>query len=601
MNRDSDRQKLFTRRVAVLGAGKAALLTALSGRMYYLQVVQSERYATLAEENRINFRLLAPPRGRILDRRGAPVADNRHNYRALLIAENVPGGEISKTLDKLSLITPLDEHDRKRILREVKRNRKFVPVTMLENLRWEDLARIEVNTPNLPGVIIDVGQSRYYPDPEGLSHILGYVAAVSESELKAAEDPLLSLPDFRIGKSGVERMHDKPLRGLSGASQVEVNAFGRIIRELSRDEGEAGAEVRLTIDASLQAFITRRLGGESGSCVVMDVHSGEVLALVSTPGFDPNAFSRGMDTGEWKRLINDPFKPLTNKAVAGRYPPGSTFKMAVALAALERGAVTPDTTVNCRGFTQMGDSRFHCWRSHGPVSLHRALQQSCDVYFYETALRTGIDRIAAMARRLGMGETTGIDLPGESSGLVPDKAWLLTTPLQLCVMTARMVNGGRAVRPRVTASVRGLEIPQAPAPDLNLPHWILEIVRAGMNAAVNVPGGTAFGARIRENGMQMGGKTGTAQVRRITKAERARGVRKNEDLPWKFRDHALFVGYAPTDAPRFAAAVVVEHGGGGSKAAAPVARDVLLETQRLMQKSAARTGAPGTTPGATEG
>lgn len=607
MIRDSERQKQFTRRVAVLGAGKAVLLATLAGRMYYLQVVEADRYAMLADENRINFRLLAPPRGRIVDRNGLPLADNRQNYRIVLVAENVPGGAISETLDRLGRLVSLDETDRKRILRDVKRNRSFVPVTVRDNMDWADIARIEVNTPDLPGILIDVGQSRHYPHGDGFSHVLGYVAAVSESD--GSDDPLLELPDFRIGKAGVERIHDLALRGSGGTSQVEVNAYGRVIRELSRDEGEPGAELRLTIDSGLQAATAARLEGESAACVVMDVHSGDVLALVSTPGFDPNAFNRGLTSTEWGNLVKNPRKPLVNKAIAGRYPPGSTFKMAVALAALERGVVTPDSKVFCMGHTELGDARFHCWKRHGHgwMNLHEAIKQSCDVYFYDIARKTGIDRIAAMARRLGMGEATGLDLPGESDGLVPDKAWksavlseswhvgetliagigqgyMLSTPLQLCVMTARLVNGGFAVKPRLTRSIGGSDGDRVPAdtggnPDIGIRPSALETVRTAMDAVVNVPGGTAYRSRLDDDAFRMGGKTGTAQVRRITKAEREQGVRKNKDLPWRFRDHALFVGYAPTDAPRYAVAVVVEHGGSGSKAAAPVASDVMREVR----------------------
>jgi len=616
MYRDSERQKLFTRRVAVLGAGKAVLLATLAGRMYYLQVIEADRYAMLADENRINFRLLAPPRGRIVDRQGAPLADNRQNYRILLIAENVPGGQVSETLDRLGQLVDLEPSDRKRILRDVKRNRSFVPVTIRDNMEWADITKIEVNTPDLPGIMIDVGQSRHYPDASAMSHVLGYVAAVSESEI--GDDPLLELPGFRIGKAGVERVHDLALRGSGGTSQVEVNAFGRVIRELSRNDGQSGAELGLTIDKDIQLKTAELLKDESAACVVMDVHSGDVLALVSTPGFDPNAFNRGLSEAEWQGLIKNDKKPLVNKAVAGRYPPGSTFKMVVALAALERGVINPDNKVFCSGYVELGNARFHCWkrRGHGAMNLHSAIKESCDVYFYEIARRTGIDRIAAMSRRLGLGDVTGIDLPGESDGLIPDKAWkdavlsepwhagetliagigqgyILTTPLQLCVMTARLVNGGFAVLPRLTRAIEprfeeaavetdSPEDDSVSFADLGLRQSSVTAVLDAMNAVVNIPGGTAYRSRISEPGMAMGGKTGTAQVRRITKSEREQGVRKNKDLPWKFRDHALFVGYAPVESPKYAVAVVVEHGGSGSKAAAPIAKEILLETQRRM-------------------
>ena len=387
--------------------------------MYYLQVIESARYATLAEENRINLRLLAPPRGRIVDRFGVPMAVNQQNYRVLLISEATD--DVDETLELLGAIIPIGDGDKRRILREIRRRRGFVPVTVRENLNWEEVARIEVNTPDLPGVMIDVSQSRHYPDGEDTAHVLGYVAAVSEAELGG--DPLLELPGFRIGKAGIEKVYDLALRGTGGSSQVEVNALGRVIREMRRQEGQPGAEVTLTIDLELQRMVVRRLAGESASIVVMDVHTGDVLAMASTPSFDPNAFNKGLSAEAWRGLVANPKAPLTNKAIRGQYAPGSTFKIVVALAALNKGAITPETTFFCPGFLRLGNAKFHCWKrgGHGTVDLATGITQSCDVYFYETALRTGIDRIAAMARRLGFGRRLGLDLPGEQPGLGADQ------------------------------------------------------------------------------------------------------------------------------------------------------------------------------------
>jgi penicillin-binding protein 2 len=604
MLRDNERHKLFNRRTVMLASGKAMLLSVLAGRLYYLQVIEADRYRTLADENRINLRLLPPPRGRIIDRFGVPLADNQQNYRVLLIPEDTR--DIEHTLASLGQIIPLSAGEHRRVLRDIKRNRSFVPVTVRENLSWENAARIEVNAPDLPGVMIDVGQSRSYPHGEQLAHVLGYVAAVSPEQQSG--DPLLELPGFRVGKAGLEKIHDLALRGKGGSSQVEVNAFGRVIRELERREGEPGAEVKLTIDMGLQNMVAQRLGEESASAVVLDVHSGEVLAMASTPAYDPNAFNKGLSASEWQALVNNPRAPLTNKAIAGRYAPGSTFKMAVLLAALEKGAITPDTKVFCNGFMELGNARFHCWKKHGHglLDAQGAITQSCDVYFYEAAKRTGIERIAAMAERLGLGHKVGIDLPGERGGLVPtpkwkrgamDAAWqggetvitgigqgyLLVTPLQLAVMTARLVNGGFAVTPRLTGAVsrRHGEAPTTPAyPSLELPARHLELVRSAMSDVMNSPFGTARRSQIEKPEWAMGGKTGTVQVRRITRAERDTGVLKDKDLPWELRDHALFVGFAPVNNPRYAVSVVVEHGGGGSTTAAPIARDILVEAQR---------------------
>ncbi|MBL6945756.1 MAG: penicillin-binding protein 2 [Rhodospirillales bacterium] len=606
MHRDQDSQKLFNRRMAMLAGGKALLLSALVGRMYYLQVIESDKYKTLADENRINLKLLPPPRGYVIDRRGVPVAVNRQNYRVLVVREQA--GDVEATLDRLRDVIEVSEGEKRRVLREVRRKRSFVPVTVRENLNWEEVARIEVNAPDLPGISIDEGQSRYYPYPQSTAHILGYVAAVSEKELSG--DPLLELPGFRIGKAGIERVYDLALRGTGGNSQVEVNAFGRVIRELARTDGQPGQEVALTIDLELQEMITRRLADESASVVVMDVHSGDVLAMVSTPTFDPNSFNNGLSVKEWQSLTSNPKAPLSNKAVAGQYAPGSTFKMVVALAALEKGVVSPGHKIFCRGYTELGNATFHCWKrhGHGSLDLHQAISQSCDVYFYEIAKRTGIDSISAMARRFGLGQRLDIDLPGEKAGLMPTRDWkfatigvpwqvgetlisgigqgyVLTTPLQLAVMTARLANGGFAVAPHLTRDVvrESGAIPReqnALAPIKVAPRHLDFVLRA-MASVVNGPRGTARSSRINEKGYEMAGKTGTAQVRRISKAEREQGVLKNEELPWLERDHALFVGYAPVEKPRYAVSVVVEHGGGGSKVAAPIARYVLQEVQRL--------------------
>jgi penicillin-binding protein 2 len=606
MYRDADRQRLFTRRALMLAGGKAALLSLLAGRLYFLQVVESPRYATLAEENRINLRLLPPPRGRILDRQGRPLATNRQTYRVMIVAE--AAGDVEATLDTLATILPIGDGERRRILREIGRKRMFVPVTIRDNLDWQDVARIEVNAPDLPGIGIDEGESRHYPHGAQLAHALGYVGAVSEQEVRG--DPLLELPDFRIGKSGIEKSYDLVLRGKGGRSEVEVNAIGRVIRELSRQDGEPGADVRTTLDLDLQRLASQRLGEESGSIVVVDVHNGDVLALASSPSFEPGAFNRGLGADEWRSLITNPRAPLSNKAIAGQYAPGSTFKLAVALAGLERGVITPGTVVSCWGSMQLGEHRFHCWKrwGHGSLDLRNALIQSCDVYFYEVAKRVGVDRIAAMARRLGLGQTLDIDLPGERPGLLPTRDWklaslgtpwlmgeslitgigqgyVLSTPLQLAVMTARIANGGYEIKPRLVRSTdaadgAGGEYPAKPK-GLGLNAGHLQVVRDGMDGVVNGARGTARAAAISEPGMEMAGKTGTSQVRRISKAERDAGIQKNEDLPWERRDHALFVGYAPVHAPRYAVAVVIEHGGGGSKAAAPVARDILLAAQKL--------------------
>lgn len=605
MYRDYVQFKAFSRRAILLGGAQLGLAAALVGRLYYLQVLEAARYKKLSEENRISLRLIPPPRGVIVDRLGNPMAVNKQNYRVIIVAEQTP--DLDQTLDSLSQIIEISDYDRKRTMKEVSRKRPFLPVTVRENLTWEEVARVEVNTPDLPGVTIDVGQSREYVIGASAAHVVGYVAAVAESDL--GDDPLLEIPGFRVGKNGIEKIYDLALRGKAGTSEVEVNSIGRVIRELSRDEGKPGAEMVLTLDRELQQFAVDRLGQESGAVAVVDIHSGEVMVLASTPGFDPAAFAQGMTEDYWRQLTSDPKGPLTNKAIAGQYAPGSTFKTMVALAALDSGVVTPDHRVFCTGEVVLGDSHFHCWKKggHGSVDMHEGIMKSCDVYFYDVARRVGIDRIAEMARRFGLGKIVGIDLPGEKTGLIPDSDWklgvtgvawqpgetlvagigqgyMLATPLQLAVMAARLANGGNAVVPHLSRDLvdrNGVRLREKPSfQPIGVSAEALKTVIGGMVAVCNDQHGTAYGSRIPDAGFQMAGKTGTSQVRRISRAERLAGVKKNEDLPWEERDHALFISFAPIDAPRFACAVIVEHGGGGSKAAAPIARDVLLQTQK---------------------
>ena len=617
MRPERTRTKIFTRRAALLTGAKMAIFGGLVGRMYYLQVVEAERYRMLAEENRINFRLIPPPRGFIVDRNGDYLAINIQNYQAVLVPEQAD--DVVGVLTKLARVVELEEHDVKRVLKEVSRRRAFVPITVRENLTWEEVSRVGVNSPALPGVSIEVGQTRHYPYGKNMAHVVGYVGSVSEKELTG--DPLLELPGFKIGKNGIEKRFDIALRGRSGTSQVEVNALGRVIKEIKRIEGQPGQDVRLTLDMRLQDVIGERIKDEQAAAVVvMDAHTGAILGIASTPSYDPNAFSEGISTKDWQELVNNSRAPLTNKAIGGQYSPGSTFKVAVALAALEHG-LTEDHSVYCPGYVQLGNRRFHCWKKHGhgTMTLTDAMRESCDVWFYDVARKVGVDKIAEMSHKLGLGERHDVGLIGTKSGLIPTKKWkkdargeswhlgetlvvgigqgyVLTTPLQLAVMTARVVNGGKAVKPFLSvnkydgdeALPRDLDL----FPDTGIPKRHLDIVMRAMDEVVNHPRGTAGRAKIEEENMQMGGKTGTSQVRRISKAERDSGIRKGEDIEWRLRDHALFVGFAPVHNPRFVTAVVVEHGGSGSKAAAPIAKDVLLEAQKLFAAETASTDNP---------
>lgn len=589
----------FTRRGLMLLGLQAGVVGALAWRIHALQVVQNEHYRMLAEENRISIRLIPPARGLITDRNGIVLAENRQNYRVVMIREQAR--EPEAVLDRLATIIDLPLEARTRALRAMETSAAFVPVTVVEFLEWDAIARVAANAPVLPGILTEVGLSRHYPDGFNTAHVVGYVGPVSERDLEGLErpDPLLRIPRFQIGKNGVEQRLEERLRGEAGQLRLEISAAGRVMRELGRVEGTPGEDVTLTIDQGVQAYAMERMEGESAASVVMDVRTGDLVACASSPGFDPNSFVFGIRSGEWNRLLNDEYRPLSNKTVSGTYPPGSTFKMVVALAALEAGLVRPGDTVSCGGHTNLGSHRFHCWRrgGHGRVDLRRSIAQSCDIYYYEMARRVGPDGIAAMARRLGLGVRHDLPMSAIAEGLMPDRAWKraarneswttgdsynygigqgfsLASPLQLAVMTARIATG-RAVKPRLVRAIGGADVPLAPAEDLGLnPDW-LHRVRDGMYAVSN-DGGTASRSRIADPANLLAGKTGTSQVRRITAAERAAGIRSTDQLPWALRNHALFVAYAPYDRPRFAIATVVEHGGGGSAAAAPIARDIMI-------------------------
>lgn len=602
MLRDSERARLFTRRALLLGAGQLGLFGALAGRLYYLQVINADDYALLADENRINHRLLPPARGGVVDRHGVPLARNRRTYRVLIVREQA--GDLRATLEALARLVELPEERIEAVIAAARTRRSFVPITVREDLNWSEVARISIHGPELPGVTVVSGLIREYPAGPIGAHVLGYVGPVAEEELNG--EPLLELPEYRIGKNGIEKVYERRLRGRAGISRFEVNALGREIKELHREDGEPGRDIALTLDLDLQRYAQDRLAAQpSASAVVLDVRTGEVLALASVPTFDPAALVNGLSRETWRAWLSNPQAPLVNKAIAGQYPPGSTFKMIVALAALEAGAIGPDYEVTCPGFMSLGRHRFHCWRSwgHGKLGLVEAIAQSCDVYFYDLARKVGIEAIAAMARRFGLGERLEIDLPGERPGLVPDQAWKLAargvpwqkgetlvvgigqgflqaTPLQLAVMTARIANGGQAIRPWLARPPQG-GAESAEVPPLGVSEGSLRLVKEGMYRVVNGVRGTARDARLPNPAIAMAGKTGTSQVRRISRSERATGVIKNEDRPWRERDHGLFVAFAPYRAPRYAVAVVVEHGGSGSLSAAPIARDLMAKTLEL--------------------
>ncbi len=601
MKNTSQSAKTFSRRSFVIGALQLGLLGVLGGRLAWLQLVEGTRYKTLSDKNRINIKMLAPSRGQIYDRFGEKLAVNEQSFRVLIVREQAK--DIERSLRALQKLIALDENDINRVLKESRKVASFLPLEVKDGLTWEEVSTIEVNLPDLPGLSIDTGEVRSYPYGISTAHIVGYVSSVNSSEV--GENPLFSLPGFKTGKTGIEKYWDERMRGKAGASQVEVNAFGRGVRELGRRSSETGDDVTLHLDMALQEFVQKRLDQEkSASAVIMDAFTGGVYALASSPGFDPNGFTKGLSATDWEALLSNSGHPLTNKAVAGQYPPASTFKMVTALAALEEEVITKDTRVYCPGHFDFGGNRFHCWDlgGHGSVDVVAALAESCDTFFYKVSIDLGIEKIAAMARRLGLGMAPNFDLPEARMGLMPDKNWkmghfgkpwrtgetivasigqsyILSTPLQLAVMTARLVNGGLSVEPSLTAYIGKQAVNNNVWPELGFKKEHLEVIKKGMDRVVNHSTGTAQRSKIETPGMEMGGKTGTAQVKRITMAQRLAGF-EPEDLPWQHRHHALFVGYAPVSDPRYICSVVIEHGGSGSGVAAPLARDLLIYTQQ---------------------
>jgi penicillin-binding protein 2 len=513
----------LTRRGLLIGGLQVGFAGVLAWRMQNLQVDQADQYRLLADENRINVRLIPPARGEIYDRNGVILAKNEPSYRITILPEDA--GDIDMVLRKLGYLVYLSPDDIKRIKAEAKRSAPFLPVTVLNRVSWDDISRVAVNSPALPGIATEVGLSRQYPLEKNFAHVVGYVGPVSERDLQRSEDPdpLLRIPRFQIGKVGVEAKYETTLRGRAGAKRVEVNALGRVMRELDRREGTAGANLQLTVDAKLQAYTTARLGTESASVVVMDCTTGDILSIASVPGYDPNKFVRGISFKDYGELRDNDHRPLASKTVQDAYPPGSTFKMVTVLAALEAGLITPNETFYCPGHLDVSGRRFHCWKSsgHGNVNLEASLRESCDVYYYELALKAGIDAISDMAFRLGLGVDHNIPMSAVTSGLVPTREWkervrgtdwvvgdtvnasigqgfVSSSPLQLAVMTARLASG-KMINPRLIKSVDGVaQNTDSEFADLGINENNLRFVRRAMFAVSNDRKGTAYGSRIIE-------------------------------------------------------------------------------------------------------
>ncbi len=612
---DPERQETVSRRTVLFGGGVSLLFGGIAARLYQLQISDHQKYLDLAQENQFNRRVLTPLRGEIVDRFGGPLASNRKNFRVLLVPEQAR--DVDAILDKIDKITPVSEDKRARIMREIRRRGAFTPVQIADNLPWEDFSKLNFELPHLSGVLPDVGETRDYPYGADAAFVIGYVGAVTERDLASQESDeerlLLRQPGFKVGREGLERTYEDELRGEAGAMNVKINAHGRVIEEMtdSAVPPVQGRTLTLTIDSELQAHTMKVLAEptpgvdqdvQSAAAVVMDVVTGDILVLASTPAFNPNDFNVGIDPDLWKDLNASPYKPLLNKPLSGVYPPGSTFKVISAIAA-QRAGVKPSHSVHCPGRVWYGNRYFHCWKrgGHGRMNMKDSLKHSCDVFYYDIAKTLEIDLLADTARKFGLGQTYELGIPGQQRGVVPDRDWkrdyfagnpaqqpwfqgetlsciigqgyVTSTPLQLAVMSARVATG-KAVRPRLVRAVGDLILPAPEAPLIDVDQDYLAVVRAGMNAVTNEYG-TAARSRLDDPDWQMAGKTGTSQVYAITAEDRARGLAKPEDLPWARRDHALFVSYMPFENPRYACSVVVEHGIGGARAAGPKARDIM--------------------------
>jgi penicillin-binding protein 2 len=602
----NEKQGAFTRRAFLMGGLTGAGLLALTGRLVHLQLVEAQRYQKLAQSNQFNFRLVPPPRGLILDRNGVTLASNRPNFRLLVARET--DMDVEQTVDDIATLVPIDAKRRERLVKDIKRAPKKAPVQVMEDMSWEEFSRINVRAPELAGVTADMGEVRVYPYGGAFAHVIGYVAKVNDKDIKSVKeagkepDPLLYNPGFRIGRQGVEKAFDEPLRGKAGAQKQEVDSKGRVVRQDPGGDIPAvpGKEIRLTLDADIQNRALEVMGEESGAIVLMDCRNGDLLCMASTPSFDANRFVKGLSGPEYRALAQYERKPLLDKAMSGTYPPGSTFKPMVALAALSAG-INPDVRVNCGGSWFFGGRTWHCWGRHGSQNMHDAIKNSCDIYFYQTALKIGPDPIAAAAHAFGLGGTFDIGIPGQKKGIVGSKEWkrkanrdprnqpwfagdtvnygigqglITVNPLQSAVMTARLANGQKALNPRLIKSVGGVDQPHGDAvPDLPYPKDLLEYVRGGMIAVANDTSGTAYRqSQLGLGDLQMAGKTGTAQVRIFKEGE----SRKSSGVRWGLKDHNWFIAFAPIDAPRYAISVLIEHGGlGGATAAAPRAREVM--------------------------
>ncbi|HPX61786.1 MAG TPA: penicillin-binding protein 2 [Deltaproteobacteria bacterium] len=580
-------------RVLLLSFAVAMLFFLLLLRLWHLQIMSGDDYRDMSENNRLRFLPVAASRGAIMDRSGKVLVSNRPSFSLAVIPQEVKDREA--LLTRLASLLKLDRDEMAQRWDKGRGKAKYYPIVLASGISRDQVEIIEENRLYLPGVEVEMKPVREYAQGLLAAHLLGYIGEVSEDELNSSgfED---YYPGDYIGKNGVERSWEKELHGSDGGRELEVNARGQVLRTISETYPTPGNSVVLTIEAAVQKQAELAFGAQAGAAVALDVNTGDVLAFVSNPVYDPALFSGKIPADKWKRYLEDKRRPLENKALTGMYPPGSTFKMVTALAGLEAGVIDRSTTVTCRGYHESGSSRFNCWnrRGHGQTNLKKSLRESCDVYYYQLGEKIGMEQIAGTARKMGLGAPLGIGLKNEKGGLIPGAEWkqkrfgkrwfqgdtitasigqgyVLMTPIQLASMTATLASEGKVYRPRVVKRIVDAdgktvkEYPPELVAETGIPAEHFRLVKQGMLSCVNDPGGTGSMARLYE--VKVAGKTGTSQVVKLRD--------RKGNLPYKFKDHALFVAFAPYDKPEIAVAVVVEHGGGGGSVAAPIAGNIL--------------------------
>ena len=598
INSSSDNVKKLNsinRRMFITGSLKFFVMIGIVSRLFFLQVKENKKYLTLSDKNRIREWKLAPVRGEFHDYFGNVIAGNFEAYQLHVIPEQVE--DFRYVIYRLKDLLELSDNEFKKVLKKKNEIKPWETLIVSDNLSWQKFSKINNHLYDLNGVKPVISISRNYPFKENFTHLIGYVSQANQDDIESTQAIKRNfVPGLKVGKVGLEKTFEEKLIGTNDIERYEVNAYGRRISQLEFQKGEKGKTLRLTIDTEVQKLANELLKDKAGSICVMDIYTGAVVAMHSSPSFDPNLFVFGISQDDWQLIRNDPMKPLVNKTLQGNYSPGSTIKPIVALSALENGIVNTSFTVRCTGKTEMYDQTYHCWKKkgHGYVSLRNAMKQSCDTYFYEVARKLGVDKLSETAKKFGLGEKVFGDLFDiEKKGLIPNtqwkknalgKGWLLgetiitgigqgyiqTTPIQLCLMTAQIANGGYKIYPHLVVDDKVKDQPIDKFTPLYKNSKNIKIVQDAIFGSTNEVMGTSYRSRIDNPKYQFAGKTGTAQVKKITEEERELDL-KTFQIPYEQRDHALYVAFGPYKNPRYALSVIVEHGGNGSTTAAPMA------------------------------